>query len=266
MWKRKKKSLYWHSRKKKTKEAPSTCGIGTGKPKICVSLTGHTEGEILEQAEMAASSPADLVEWRADYYEHAADAIDSRMLAARIAERLAGRPLIYTYRTAAEGGEGALHAELYGQLLIKLSESSAIPLIDVEACRPEFDAEGLIGAIRDRGTAVIGSVHFFKGTPSKKEMENILLRLSKSSADMIKMAVMPEKPSDVLKLMTVTEKMHRKIDKPLITMAMGELGMLSRISGSLTGSALTFGALKEASAPGQLPVDDLKAVLEKTAK
>ena len=40
--------------------------IGEGMPKICVPLTGKTAEEVLHQAEAAAASGADLVEWRAD--------------------------------------------------------------------------------------------------------------------------------------------------------------------------------------------------------
>ena len=47
----------------------------------------------------------------------------------------------------------------------------------------------------------------------------------------------------------------------LITMAMGDLGVLSRVLGHLYGSAATFAALTDASAPGQLPLPDLDALL-----
>lgn len=50
---------------------------------------------------------------------------------------------------------------------------------------------------------------------------------------------------------------------PLITMSMGELGMVTRLSGHLTGSVMTFGALttEKASAPGQIPIKELKQIL-----
>ena len=48
----------------------------------------------------------------------------------------------------------------------------------------------------------------------------------------------------------------------LITMSMGKLGMVSRISGELFGSCVTFAAGKKASAPGQIAMDDLKNILQ----
>lgn len=37
--------------------------------------------------------------------------------------------------------------------------------------------------------------------------------------------------------------------------------MVSRVSGQVFGSAATFGAAKTASAPGQVPVGELRAIL-----
>ena len=43
--------------------------IGEGMPKICVPIVGKTEDEILQAAKEIVNVPADLVEWRADWYE-----------------------------------------------------------------------------------------------------------------------------------------------------------------------------------------------------
>ena len=43
--------------------------IGAGIPKICVPLTGTTEEKICQEAKDAKKAGADLVEWRADFFE-----------------------------------------------------------------------------------------------------------------------------------------------------------------------------------------------------
>ena len=43
--------------------------IGAGIPKICVPLTGTTREKICQEAEDAKKAAADLVEWRADFFE-----------------------------------------------------------------------------------------------------------------------------------------------------------------------------------------------------
>ena len=50
---------------------------------------------------------------------------------------------------------------------------------------------------------------------------------------------------------------------PVVTMSMGGLGAVSRVSGAVFGSALTFATAGGApSAPGQLPVERVRAMLE----
>lgn len=44
-------------------------------------------------------------------------------------------------------------------------------------------------------------------------------------------------------------------------MSMGDYGKVSRVAGKSFGSAMTFGCLGKASAPGQINVDDLRAIL-----
>ena len=80
-------------------------------------------------------------------------------------------------------------------------------------------------------------------------------------ADLPKLAVMPQSPADVLAVLEATYEASAQIG-PVITMAMGDLGKLSRVSGGLTGSCLTFGAGSSASAHGQLNAEDLRAILQ----
>jgi 3-dehydroquinate dehydratase-1 len=44
-------------------------------------------------------------------------------------------------------------------------------------------------------------------------------------------------------------------------MAMGGLGAVSRLCGGVFGSALTFAVGAAASAPGQVPIDEVRATL-----
>ena len=45
-------------------------------------------------------------------------------------------------------------------------------------------------------------------------------------------------------------------------MAMGDLGKVTRISGEVFGSCLTFGTVGDASAPGQIESTNLKGILK----
>ena len=114
---------------------------------------------------------------------------------------------------------------------------------------------------RRQGIGVVLSKHDFAKTPPAEEIAATLLHMKELGADLPKYAVMPHTPEDVLALLDATLRASRKVG-PVITMSMGELGKLSRVSGGVFGSCVTFGAGQNASAPGQLDAEDLRAILE----
>ena len=96
----------------------------------------------------------------------------------------------------------------------------------------------------------------------KDELTRRMILMDEMGADILKIAVMPKSTTDVLELLLATEEMGRLYsDKPVITMSMGPLGLISRLAGETFGSALTFGAGEKASAPGQIPAKQLKDIL-----
>ena len=79
--------------------------IGEGMPKICVPIVENTRTEILKMAKEIVNSLADMVEWRADWYESVFDLEKVVEVAAELREILGDLPLLFTFRTKAEGGE-----------------------------------------------------------------------------------------------------------------------------------------------------------------
>jgi 3-dehydroquinate dehydratase-1 len=74
--------------------------------------------------------------------------------------------------------------------------------------------------------------------------------------------VMPRSRRDVLTLLAATEQAHERARIPLISMAVGPLGVASRLVGGLFGSWLSFAVAESASAPGQIPISDLVTVFD----
>lgn len=82
-------------------------------------------------------------------------------------------------------------------------------------------------------------------------------------ADLIKIAVMPKSRKDVLTLLDAEEEMVTKYAKcPMCAISMGRLGAVSRACGEVFGSDLTFGAVGKLSAPGQIKIEELRAIME----
>lgn len=237
--------------------------IGRGRPKICVPITGQTRPEILKEAGGFSSIPADLAEWRADWYEDVFDAEKLADTAKALREALGELPLLFTFRTKTEGGEKAADDTQYKRLNLSMAESGCADLIDVELFSKETVAEELISAAHEHSVKVIGSSHDFHSTPSQEEIVKKLCHMQKAGADIAKIAVMPRSEQDVLTLLSATLEMSRHhADCPVITMSMSETGLISRLAGESFGSAVTFGAASKASAPGQIGVRELRQVLD----
>ena len=236
--------------------------VGDGVPKVCVPITGRNKDQIVEQTKEIMQAGPDLVEWRVDYLEEAGGKKDIIDILIAIRRVIGDTPLLFTYRTESEGGYGRVGWGHYAELLEWAACRPEIDIIDVEAMGLDVDTEGLIRIIHGRGTPVIASVHYCGEMPGKKERKEALRFLKQSGGDMIKMAFTPRTEEDVLELMAWTRRKSRKMEQPLITMAMGEVGRLSRVSGRLTGSAVTFGSVGEASAAGQIPAGELKNILD----
>lgn len=241
--------------------------LGAGRTKVIVPLTGGDADEVLARAERLVRADLDIVEWRIDHLDggSAADGSDLDAIlgiARRLVPVLAGRPLLATFRTAAEGGERELSAPVYADLAVALAESGAVDAIDLELFREEAAVRRALAASHAAGVPVIMSSHDFDATPDRDELVARLRRMQEIGADVCKLAVMPRDPGDVLALLDATWTMRtRYADRPLITMAMGELGVTSRLAGGVFGSAATFAMVGQASAPGQIEVAELQRVL-----
>lgn len=235
--------------------------IGAGKPKIAASITGATQAEIIAKAKAFQTLPVDVAEWRMDWFEQIEDSSAVARCLASLRAALGDMPLLATFRTDREGGKRSLSLEGYKALNKAVIASGQADLLDVELLSGEETVSGLIGAAHRAGVAVVLSNHDFTQTPPQAEMLRRLCRMQELDADILKLAVMPRCRSDVRALLQVTEEMSLHTQRPLVTMSMGRLGTVSRVCGETFGSAMTFGAVDTASAPGQITVETLAKIL-----
>lgn len=241
--------------------------IGEGRPKICVPLTPKEKKELKEQLEkiektLEEAGPAcvDLLEWRADFWEDKKDSY--RQAAELIREKFPQLPLLFTFRSKKEGGERKISGEEYQWLYTMAIEENIADMLDVELFSEGKAMEKIVERAKKAQKILVFSSHDFQKTPSEKEMEERLLLMDRQGADILKLAVMPREETDVLRLLWVTQKMKGLTQKPVITMSMGSLGTVSRAAGGVFGSAVTFGCVGKASAPGQIEARKLRELLE----
>lgn len=237
--------------------------IGVGIPKICVPVLGNRNEEYLDAARKVKTSCADLAEIRIDWYQEAKDVESVIGLISQIRQILDQMPLLFTFRTANEGGNTEITADDYEALMKKVIESGIVDLIDVELEMGEELFERLVAEAHENGVHVIASNHDFNGTPDKEEMLKRLKQMDLLGADILKIAVFPQNKQDVLTLLATTLEMSEgDTDKPIVTMSMGEEGLISRLSGEVFGSAITFGTVTQSSAPGQISAEVLQSALK----
>ena len=235
------------------------CCIGTGRPKVIIPIVERTESAILEKAAAFSTLKADCVEWRADWFDAVSDVNALAHCLQGLRTALGEKLLLVTFRTQAEGGEKPLAQEEYAAFCTAVCASGCADLLDIEFFPNREALPALIAQTHAAGIAVVCSSHDFEKTPPKEELVRRMTAMQQAGADLPKLAVMPRSRADVLELLAATAEMTD------ITMSMGALGGVSRLCGEAFGSAMTFANPGTASAPGQVPLDVVNAVLDSLA-
>lgn len=219
--------------------------------KLVVSIMPRSLEELV-QLDLARFEGADLIEWRADYLAPE----DILPLAPAVFERFAGKDILFTLRTVAEGGQLAVSDEDYVALIRHVNDLYQPAYLDFEY----YSHQDVFDQVADLPNLVL-SYHNFDRTP-----ENLMEMFSELTAlapRVVKIAVMPQQEQDVLDLMTYTRGFKTlNPNQDYATMSMGDLGKLSRLAGDLVGSSWSFASLTAASAPGQLSLADMTHMRE----
>lgn len=208
-----------------------------------------------------SSNNADLIEGRIDFFDQVEDAEKLVETAKKLCQVMSEIPLLTTFRTHFEGGVKKLSEEEYFDICRVLIKERATDLLDLELFRKISKLKEIIAEAHENNIYIIMSNHDFDKTPATSELERRLTLLKIFGADIAKITVMPNSTHDVLNLLLATDNMKYKLNCPLITMAMGDLGKVTRISGEVFGSCLTFGTVGDTSAPGQIESTNLKGIL-----
>ena len=79
--------------------------FGAGVPKICVPICGKSKEDVLEQAKIILDTPADIIEWRMDWFEGVENTASVVEMAKELREVFKETPVLATFRSKKEGGE-----------------------------------------------------------------------------------------------------------------------------------------------------------------
>lgn len=235
--------------------------FGGPTPLICVPLVAATLDELLQQATFAHTLAPDVVEWRADAF---ADRSPDAILAA--ATRLRGvlprEAVIFTLRVREEGGLQPMPQDDRRNVIEQLARSGHADIIDVELGNGPAFVAPIVEIARAHQVRVILSFHDFTKTPPNETLSAVIAEMVRQRADIAKIACMPTDRHDVLRMLDVTSAAREAFPStPLCTMSMGSLGVLTRVAGFLFGSDMSFAVGQTASAPGQIPIAEMRAMM-----
>ena len=218
--------------------------------KVCVSISGIDTVELLDKAQRAERSSADLIEVRLD-------ALSRHNGLAKIAESV-NKPLIATKRALSDKGafDGSEDDRL--KALVRAVEDG-FSHVDLELRTPGL-AES-IDTFRQKGTRVILSHHDFHRTPSLTELHRIKAELETFQPDFCKIVTTAKSLEDNFTVLSLLGKNDPQ-SIPLVSFAMGEAGIWSRVIAPFYGAAFTYASLERGSetAPGQPPISDLRTI------
>ncbi|WP_161923597.1 type I 3-dehydroquinate dehydratase [Actinomyces sp. 432] len=209
--------------------------------------------------------------------------------AAAVAQALRGSdmPVLLTVRTASEGGgldaDDAVYRDALARVIERLgrerhaaadcrdaaagedgaggaSAAAVVAAVDVELARGGLPR--IVQLARGAGLDVVASSHDFTATPGEAELLQRLHAMQGAGAAVAKVAVTPRATADVERALGVAARAREELEIPVVVIAMGAGGAVTRLAGGVFGSALTFAtAGSAASAPGQLPVAQVRAAL-----
>lgn len=237
--------------------------LGGVDPLICIPIVAEEEQELEQAAKKIVALNPDVIEWRADYFKDVCDLAKLKQALKVLRNNVGEIPLIFTFRSSLEGGFKKVEDAVRYEIIKQIISTEEVDVVDIELISGKSNIEEVKAAADKHNVQLILSFHNFTETPSVEFILDKLREQVSSGASIAKLAVMPKTEEDVLNLLSATLKARRELpDTPIITMSMGNLGVITRVAGGIFGSDLTFGAGGKTSAPGQIPADELRVAMK----
>ncbi|MBL8023154.1 MAG: type I 3-dehydroquinate dehydratase [Elusimicrobia bacterium] len=213
---------------------------------------------LVTDARRAVKDGADLLEVRADLFPKMLLKPERLQRTLKKLRRESLRPIFLTLRMGEEGGGLSVKYREVDRLGLFRAALTEVDGVDVELAAVEINRHVVFEAHK-RGRFVVLSAHDFKRTPSQAVLAGFVRKAKKLGGDILKVAAKPKGRQDVVRLMDFCS---RSLFRRKAFIAMGPLGLASRLEGFRQGSCLTYGYIRRPLAPGQWPIARLAAALK----
>jgi 3-dehydroquinate dehydratase-1 len=234
--------------------------IGGRLPLICLPITAAGYPALIRQARETVMLSPDIIEWRADGFGHV-DRNETLLRVLDVLRSIIGDiPLIFTYRSPKEGGFTNIEPDRRFAQVLEVAQSGLADIVDYELSEGAGRIEKLSKAIDNNKTKLLLSWHDFEATPDEGFIMDRFIAAQGLGANIAKVAAMANGPMDVLKLLAAPVKAKADTVKiPLVSIAMGRQGIISRLAGGYFGSDIIYASGSGCSAPGQINIQNLRA-------
>jgi 3-dehydroquinate dehydratase/shikimate dehydrogenase len=219
-----------------------------GRERICVVIAEKTAVAALKALRRAVRTSG-TIELRLDWLNSTAE-IDGFLARLRVNREKVR--VIATLRGRAAGGKyaGGLREQM--SFLLRATEAGCA-WCDVEVESAEKLHADELRELRQAGARVMISFHDFRGTP--RDLNAVVRRLQRYGSDAIKIAAHARTINDSVRVLAIAKRR-----RDVVAVPMGEIGLPARVLALRAGSALAYAAADQATAPGQLSVDDMRGM------
>lgn len=162
------------------------------------------------------------------------------------------KPTIATIRNNVEEGGHLKIDDTHKYELLKFVTPFS-DAVDIEIKSGEL-IEKVVSLCKSLNKPIIGSYHNFNETPDIGYLDDIASKAKQYGVDIVKIAVKANTKDDIARLVSFTIK-NKKIG--LVTISLGNIGLISRIFNPIIGSLMTYGHLGSPSTPGQISALDI---------
>ncbi len=242
--------------------------IGQDNYLICLPITSKDITELEEDLNKLEELNSDVFEWRVDYFER--EYLDNnnnlKIVLKIIKRKTKNKPLILTCRDIKEGGVNEFNNSLKTKIIDEAINTNTADIVDIEMDSKSEFKKIIKKIVINNNKYIILSYHNFQNMPENKLLRKKIYQAYEEHADIIKISCKAESYGDVLRLFSIIFEEKKKLKKPMIGLAMGEQGKISRLFGGYFGSNITFAKGVEESAPGQINIEKIRNIWREIEK
>lgn len=231
-------------------------------PKICVSLKGDTQEEILRQATKAVAEGTELLEWRGDYFKDYEDMSKYLEVLTELRQIAGEMVIIFSFLTPDADGKIEILPSLLREIYVTVAQSGLVDILEIQLPVAELIGPSFLRLLRENQVKIMFSQYYLDDTPDEAVLLYQLNLMEHMQGDIGKIVAYANDRHDVLLMMETGHKVEPFINIPIILFSSGDLGRLSQIAGGINGSCLAYCTVGFYPESDEFTLEELQTALE----